>query len=254
MPSIGNTQMVWGIVTFNTDNVPTPIAGTGNFQVVRGGTGLFNVVFDSTVAFSSTPTVAVTQIFNGGGNLNDIDPTGSYGGGNSKDNAVLIAVSTTQFRLITGDQFGNKQDRMFCFLVVGPGTQSVSDASKQVAYGNIGYEGGKINLVSQAGGVQLQQWGDNKWIAPSTSGTEPGVYGILPGFDSVDYFALVAQQIYAGQNNSSTIDNFTYDGGNTQDNAVADSISVAGNLNIITAGDENGKRQARMLGFIAIGG
>jgi hypothetical protein len=42
--------------------------------------------------------------------------------------------------------------------------------------------------------------------------------------------------------------------GNTRDNAVADSISVAGNLNIITAGDDDGNRQARMLGFIAIGG
>ena len=258
MPAIGDTQMIWGIITFDaTTNAPHAPEGTGNFTVARGGTGLFDVVFDDTVRFSSTPTVAVTQIYNGD-TLSDFDPTDTFSGGSTLDNAVVIAVDTTKFRLITGDSGGHKKDRMFSFLVVGPGTQSVVDADKQVFYGNVGYNGDKLTWISHGGSSQLSQWGD-EWIPASDVGNpgipkpSAGTYGILPNWD-VDNFAMVAQQIWAGTSHSTDITDFEFDGGSTLDNAVADSVSIEGGPNIITAGGSGGARDWRMLGFIAIGG
>ena len=277
MPTIGNTQMAWGIVAFDaTTNKPTAAAGTGNFSIYRGGTGLFDIEFDDTVKFSSTPTVAVTQIYNGG-TLSDFDPTGSFGGGDSTDNSVVVAVSTEKFRLITGDSHGNKQDRMFNFLVVGPGTQSVTDPNKQVIYGNIVYDsdtgtGNELERASGTGDVTICQWdsSNHSWgygrhytsetETPTTNSQQnlgyhppPGIYGIEPGWN-VNDLAIVVQQIYSGKGNSCVINNFESDGGSTLDNAVADSISVEGNVNIFTAGDSDGNRQARNIGYIAIGG
>jgi hypothetical protein len=44
----------------------------------------------------------------------------TYDGGNTRDNAVLIAVATDKFKLCVGDSNGDKQHRMVGFMAVGP--------------------------------------------------------------------------------------------------------------------------------------
>ncbi len=279
MPLLKDTQMVWGIVVFDaTTGAPMVAAGSsGNFSVAAGGTGLYDVIFDDTVNFAKTPTVVVTQIYNGS-SLTDFDPTDDFEGGSPLDNAVVIAVDSAKFRLMTGDEHGNKQNRMFSFVAVGPGTQTVASTNDttQVTYGNVVYDsdigtGNEIERASGEGGVSLYQWqASNVWglefsydngsanrppQSPSNLGSHPpsGIYGIQPHWQ-LDGVTFVVQQIYGGQVHTSTIDDFGYDGGSTLDNAVADSIGTSHEtMSIFTAGDEGGNRSARNIGFIAIG-
>ena len=276
MPLFQDTQMVWGIVVFDaTTEAPTAAYGSGNFSIAAGGTGLYDVIFDDTVNYSQTPTVVVTQIFNGS-SLTDYNPTDAYGGGSTLDNAVVIAVEPAKFRLMTGDGSGNKQNRMFSFVAVGPGSQIVAPTNDtiQVTYGNVVYDsdtgtGNEIERASGEGGVTLyQRTSDNTWgyprsydgasadaPSPSNLGYHPpgGEYGIKPSW-SVNDVAFVVQQIYGGQVNTSTIDDFGYDGGSTHDNAVACSISTNyQTMSLFGAGDENGNHSPRNIGFIAVG-
>ena len=276
MPLFQDTQMVWGIVIFDaTTEAPTAAYGSGNFSIAAGGTGLYDVIFDDTVNYSQTPTVVVTQIFNGS-SLTDYNPTDAYGGGSTLDNAVVIAVEPAKFRLMTGDGSGNKQNRMFSFVAVGPGSQIVAPTNDtiQVTYGNVVYDsdtgtGNEIERASGEGGVTLyQRTSDNTWgyprsydgasadaPSPSNLGYHPpgGEYGIKPSW-SVNDVAFVVQQIYGGQVNTSTIDDFGYDGGSTHDNAVACSISTNyQTMSLFGAGDEGGNRSPRNIGFIAVG-
>ena len=276
MPLFQDTQMVWGIVIFDaTTEAPTAAYGSGNFSIAAGGTGLYDVIFDDTVNYSQTPTVVVTQIFNGS-SLTDYNPTDAYGGGSTLDNAVVIAVEPAKFRLMTGDGSGNKQNRMFSFVAVGPGSQIVAPTNDtiQVTYGNVVYDsdtgtGNEIERASGEGGVTLyQRTSDNTWgyprsydgasadaPSPSNLGYHPpgGEYGIKPSW-SVNDVAFVVQQIYGGQVNTSTIDDFGYDGGSTHDNAVACSISTNyQTMSLFGAGDENGNHSPRNIGFIAVG-
>lgn len=278
MPLLQDTQMVWGIVIFDaTTAAPTAAYGSGNFSIAAGGTGLYDVIFDKTVTYTQTPTVVVTQIFNGS-SLSDYNPTDAYGGGSTLDNSVVIAVDSAKFRLMTGDENGNKQNRMFSFVAVGPGSQAVApnNETTQVTYGNIVYDsdtgtGNEIERASGEGGVTLyQRTSDNTWgyarsydgasadapsPSPSNLGYHPpgGEYGIKPSW-SVSDVAIMLQQIYGGQVNTSTIDDFGYDGGSTHDNAVAESISTnPQDMSVFGAGDTWGNHSPRNVGFIAVG-
>ena len=278
MPLLQDTQMVWGIVIFDaTTGAPTAAYGSGNFSIAAGGTGLYDVIFDDTVTYSQTPTVVVTQIFNGA-SLSDYNPTDAYSGGSTLDNSVVIAVDPAKFRLMTGDEHGNKQNRMFSFVAVGPGSQTVApnNDTTQVTYGNVVYDsdtgtGNEIERANGEGGVTLYQWtSDNSWgyarsydngsasaprQSPSNLGYHPpgGKYGILPHWQISDV-TFVLQQIYGGQTNTSTIDDFGYDGGSTTDNAVAESISTNHQtMSLFGAGDTWGNHSPRNVGFIAVG-
>ena len=276
MPLLQDTQMVWGIVIFDaTTEAPTAAYGSGNFSIAAGGTGLYDVIFDETVTYTQTPTVVVTQIFNGS-SLSDYNPTDAYGGGSTLDNSVVIAVEPAKFRLMTGGENGNKQNRMFSFVVVGPGSQAVApnNETTQVTYGNIVYDsdtgtGNEIERASGEGGVTLyQRTSDNTWgyarsydgasastPSPSNLGYHPpgGEYGIKPSW-SVSDVAIMLQQIFGGQINTSTIDDFGYDGGSTHDNAVAESISAnPQDMSVFGAGDQLGNHSPRNVGFIAVG-
>lgn len=284
MPLLQDTQMVWGIVIFDaTTEAPTAAYGSGNFSIAAGGTGLYDVIFDETVTYTQTPTVVVTQIFNGS-SLSDYNPTDAYDGGSTLDNSVVIAVEPAKFRLMTGGENGNKQNRMFSFVAVGPGSQAVApnNDTTQVTYGNIVYDsdtgtGNEIERASGEGGVTLyQRTSDNTWgyarsydgasaSAPSQSPPQPpspsnlgyhppgGEYGIKPSW-SVSDVAIMLQQIFGGQINTSTIDDFGYDGGSTHDNAVAESISAnPQDMSVFGAGDQLGNHSPRNVGFIAVG-
>ncbi len=88
----------------------TILSGGKNFKVVHDDTGLYTVIFVKE-EFSTRPTVVVTQHYP------DTDDF-SKDGGNTKDNAVIIAVNSDRFKVKTGDGDGNATDRAFEFIAV----------------------------------------------------------------------------------------------------------------------------------------
>ncbi|MEU4225340.1 hypothetical protein AB0F17_13670 [Nonomuraea sp. NPDC026600] len=98
-------RSVWGCVGSNGSTI---YSGTG-FKVDRVGTGVYTVLFD--VAFPQWPSVVATQMYPG--NM-------SSTGGDTRDNAVVIAISTDRFRVTTGGSDGKQADRDFSFIAMGP--------------------------------------------------------------------------------------------------------------------------------------
>ncbi len=89
------------------------------FEVTHLNTGLWLVQFY--YAFDQTPAVVLTQIYHDATELTDTqDPQWNSNPqwGSTKDNAVLVGVSTKEFKLITGGE-GNKANRMFGFIAAG---------------------------------------------------------------------------------------------------------------------------------------
>ena len=265
-----DVQMLWGTVFIDAamNNKPVPNISSNNFTVQRYDTGLFEVTFDNeAVDFSDTPTVAVTQVYNGD-NTMDMNPSEGYDGGNPLDNAVVIAVDKTKFRFITGDSHGNHADRMFSFVVVGPGSQETTSDNPLIAYGNIGYKHNYLNPISGSeaiknGLVELTHDSDGyHWDKPGKPSGESlinGFYGILNEDPWILNPTVIATQIYAGKGNSSDIADFTYSGGSTHDNAVVVSCGSGGatpeieEVQMSIAGDSHGHRAQRMFGIILIG-
>jgi hypothetical protein len=92
-------------------------SGSGIGPVEEGPEGVYTVNFDT--PFADTPTVVLTQIFEGNDQSDDLDNF-SYDGGKTTDNAVLIAVAADRFKLCVGDDNGDKRHRMVGFVAVGP--------------------------------------------------------------------------------------------------------------------------------------
>ncbi len=84
------------------------LSGKG-FRVVHEEKGLYNVLFNQN--FSTRPTVVVTQHYPDEDNFNK-------DGGNTKDNAVIIAISKDRFKVKTGNGQGYASDRAFEFIAV----------------------------------------------------------------------------------------------------------------------------------------
>lgn len=84
-------------------------AGKG-FRVVHEEEGLYVVLFDT--PYSSRPTVVVTQNYPGGDDF-------SSDGGNTKDNAVIVAIRTDRFKVKTGSMEGDRCSRAFEFIAIG---------------------------------------------------------------------------------------------------------------------------------------
>jgi hypothetical protein len=96
---------LWGIV----EPKGTVYSGSG-FKVVREEEGIYVILFDQ--PFSSVPAVNATEVYP------TIDDFNSNGG-NTKDNAVLIAVGKDRCKLKTGNDGGDARDRYFCFTAIG---------------------------------------------------------------------------------------------------------------------------------------
>ena len=112
-----STKTIYGNLGFNSDGNLYAISGSGDFKPTFDNTGLYTVQFDT--AFNDTPTVTLTQIYCGKTNsdvLNDF----TYGGGNTRDNAVMIAVDQNHCRFCVGDDSGDKKNRTVGFIAVGP--------------------------------------------------------------------------------------------------------------------------------------
>lgn len=95
-------SQIWGCV--NKD--ASIHSGTG-FTVDHISTGLFLITYKT--PFDVTPAVVVTQNFPGW------EEFGSSGG-NTMDNAVLVASDEIKFKVKTGDGGGGASDRNFAFI------------------------------------------------------------------------------------------------------------------------------------------
>lgn len=99
-------RIMWGAINANG----TIQAGSG-FDCKKVGTGEYLVDWDT--PFSSMPAVLLTQNYR---NWDAFD----YDGGDTRDNAVLIAADGNAFKLETGGSDGKRSDRNFTFIAIGP--------------------------------------------------------------------------------------------------------------------------------------
>jgi hypothetical protein len=94
-------------------NVTGPETKSGDgYQVIHESTGIYTVAFNQ--PYPSPPTVVVTQLHPnkfGEADEKEADP---------KDNAVVIGIEEARFKTLTGDKTGQKADRGFGFIAVGP--------------------------------------------------------------------------------------------------------------------------------------
>lgn len=84
------------------------LTGAG-IRVTARATGLYTITF--LPAFKSRPSASVTQIYP------SADDFG--GGGDTRDNAVIVGLNTTTIKIKTGGSGGGAEDRAFSFIVVG---------------------------------------------------------------------------------------------------------------------------------------
>ncbi|NJL26774.1 MAG: hypothetical protein HC897_02295 [Thermoanaerobaculia bacterium] len=106
--------VAWGSVTTYGGGTPKIESSSGNFEVTRLGKGLYTIYFTS-ATFTKIPAFVVTQQFSGSSTWGDF----SSAGGDTKDNAVIVALSSTQAKIKTGEQGGNASDRNFSFIAIG---------------------------------------------------------------------------------------------------------------------------------------
>jgi hypothetical protein len=105
---------VWGTINAFGTTSPTIHSGSGNFSIIRLGTGSYLIDFaDNT--FSETPALSVTQQYSGSSSWNDF----SSGGGDTRDNSVIVALDSSQAKIKTGNNEGAASDRNFSFIATG---------------------------------------------------------------------------------------------------------------------------------------
>ena len=97
------------ILRGSVDGNGNKFAGLG-FSCSQPSMGLYDITFD--VPFASMPSASVTQIYP--------DATSFNPHGDSRDNAVINGISTSKMRVLTGDMYGNADNRYFTFVIVGP--------------------------------------------------------------------------------------------------------------------------------------
>jgi hypothetical protein len=100
-----NTRIVAGTVNASGQS----FFGTG-CSISKKGTGLYQIDFSP--AFPNYPAASVTQIFP---SVSDFG-----GGGDTRDNAVIVGLNQNSMKVKTGGSDGSAGDRSFTFVVVGP--------------------------------------------------------------------------------------------------------------------------------------
>lgn len=102
--------MPTSIISGNVNADGTIASGTG-FTITNSGDGLYLITFRP--SFTAPPAVVLTQNYR---SWSDFD----YGGGDSRDNCVLVAVNMDHAKVLTGGSSGEHGDRNFCFIAIGP--------------------------------------------------------------------------------------------------------------------------------------
>jgi hypothetical protein len=111
-----STTIIYGNLGFDDDGNLYAISGSGDFAPTFNNTGLYTVQFNN--SFTNIPTVTLTQLFMGDSNSNNLNEFTSNGG-DTRDNAVMIAVDEKHFRFGVGSSNGSKQNRTVGFIAVG---------------------------------------------------------------------------------------------------------------------------------------
>lgn len=205
------TQIIAGRI--NADG--STAAGDG-FYVRASGDGAYFVEFDRRL--ESVPTVVVTQ------NYETWDGF-AYGGGNTLDNAVLVAVDEKGFKVITGDNAGTKIDRNFAFIAAAAASQASVPA---VVWGDLNGDKG----IYSGSGFQNTRIGE-------------GVYMI--DFDTP--FETLTSVVFT-QNYIDWRD-FGFRDGDARDNALI--VAADGSQIKYITGDNTGAKVNRNCSFVAIG-
>ncbi len=90
------------------------IDGSKDFQVVRDNNGLVEVAINP--PFETLPVVVLTQHYPPG------NTDFNNGGGDTRDNSVLVAVDKARFLVKNGDNGGApRPERAFHFIAMAPG-------------------------------------------------------------------------------------------------------------------------------------
>jgi hypothetical protein len=103
-------KIIWGCV--NADG--SIHSGTG-FTVDSETDGVYTITYRE--SFDEPPAVVLTQ------NYRNWDQFG-YGGGDTRDNSILIAADTFKFKAKMGGSDGKGEERNFTFIAVGPADSS----------------------------------------------------------------------------------------------------------------------------------
>ena len=105
-------RMIRGVIAADG----TGRTGSG-FQSIRRDGGVYDITFQP--PFSGTPAASVTQIFS---SENRASPFGTANGwpGSIHDNASIVYLSGDKMRVATGNNNGDREDRHFSFVVMGP--------------------------------------------------------------------------------------------------------------------------------------
>ncbi|HKR13616.1 MAG TPA: hypothetical protein VJT15_16245 [Pyrinomonadaceae bacterium] len=96
-------KTIWGCVNGSDASVHSGIG----FHVDHDSTGLYTVTYKE--SFDTPPAVVLTQNYP---NWNEFGSSG----GNTKDNAVLVASDAFHFKVKTGNNDGDAKDRNFTFI------------------------------------------------------------------------------------------------------------------------------------------
>ena len=104
-------RMLRGVVTADGQVV----AGSGFSVTKLGAPGRYDIQFNP--PFASVPGASVTQLFNEGKDPLSGEPTG---GGDTRDNAVIVHLLASKMRVKTGNAGGGGDYRYFSFVVIGP--------------------------------------------------------------------------------------------------------------------------------------
>jgi hypothetical protein len=207
------------------------VAGGTGFYVRALGDGIFIVEFDSPLP--SVPAVVVKENYQ---NWTNFD----YGGGDPRDNVVVVAVDRKGFKVITGNNAGVRTDRNFAFIAAAGG--AAQETGPALISGTINADA----TVNSGSGFRATGIGD-------------GVYFIdfNPSFGSLA--SVVLTQNYPKW------DDFSSAGGNTLDNAVIvaanehqfkyitgawDGPKVDRNCSFIAAGPREGVRRPYLFGNV----
>jgi len=91
-----------------TVNASGGIEGGSGFSVSKSG-ALWKITFDA--AFAAAPTLVVTQQYP--------DNNSASGDGNTRDNAVIVAVNKSEAYVKTGNGEGDQSWRRFHFIAIG---------------------------------------------------------------------------------------------------------------------------------------
>lgn len=191
-------------------------AGSGAFFLRHIANGTYIVEFNSPL--ENIPTVVIKGNWLAWSNF-------EFAGGNTLDNAVLVAVDKKGFKLITGDHTGAKVDRNFSFIAAAAASH---DSIPGIVWGEISRTGG----LRSGSGFSCQEAGDGVFIV-SFNPDFSELWGVVVTPNHPDW------------------DNFDSSGGKTLDNAVivaADKSSVK-----YITGDSTGTKVDRNCSFVAVG-